>query len=221
MEIPENSGAIPINGIQHEATPASAHQNPHRMGSNVHHNSNMALGATVGTSTSHEEINSAYQAIVSKISHERIAESDRNQVSAEASNTKEQVNDYHVSSKSTTCDHVPQVQANTALGTTLEKPSLDGFPRARLYMQASWRPPDMDSIVQSGECGQPAHAEYHEIPNVIVVKNIPFFMNKEQLLRTMEYMQLPTPDALNYHFDSGVFKGNAVARLKTPTRPPM
>jgi RNA recognition motif-containing protein len=61
------------------------------------------------------------------------------------------------------------------------------------------------------------HSEVNEelIPTTIVIKNIPFLVKKEQLVRVIVDLGLPLPYALNYHFDNGIFRGLASAKFTT------
>jgi RNA recognition motif-containing protein len=51
------------------------------------------------------------------------------------------------------------------------------------------------------------------IPNAIVIKNIPFSADKEELLALMVDLALPLPYAFNYHFENGNFSGVAFANF--------
>lgn len=54
------------------------------------------------------------------------------------------------------------------------------------------------------------------IPTAIVIKNINFNLQKEDLLRTIESLGAPLPYAFNYHMDQGVFRGLAFANFRSP-----
>jgi RNA recognition motif-containing protein len=51
------------------------------------------------------------------------------------------------------------------------------------------------------------------ILDALVIKNIPFAVKKEQVVRMMVDMGLPLPYAFNYHFDNGIFRGKAFAKF--------
>ncbi|CED82247.1 mRNA cleavage and polyadenylation factor I complex, subunit RNA15 [Phaffia rhodozyma] len=53
------------------------------------------------------------------------------------------------------------------------------------------------------------------IPTAIVIKNINFNLQKEDLLRTIESLGAPLPYAFNYHMDQGVFRGLAFANFRS------
>ncbi|SAM03612.1 hypothetical protein [Absidia glauca] len=52
-------------------------------------------------------------------------------------------------------------------------------------------------------------------PTAIVIKNIPFSLKKDDFYYLMTVNDIPTPYALNYHFDNGIFRGLAFANYKT------
>ncbi|KAI9293218.1 hypothetical protein K502DRAFT_343347 [Neoconidiobolus thromboides FSU 785] len=54
------------------------------------------------------------------------------------------------------------------------------------------------------------------IPTAVVIKNIPFSIKRELLLDIFSHLGLPTPFALNYHLDNGIFRGLAFANFRTP-----
>ncbi|KAK4689599.1 hypothetical protein P7C73_g516, partial [Tremellales sp. Uapishka_1] len=54
------------------------------------------------------------------------------------------------------------------------------------------------------------------IPTAIVIKNIPFAVNRETLLAVIESLGAPLPYAFNYHHDNGVFRGLAFANFRQP-----
>ncbi|GAA93981.1 uncharacterized protein L969DRAFT_92921 [Mixia osmundae IAM 14324] len=62
----------------------------------------------------------------------------------------------------------------------------------------------------------PGNAPEDTIPTAIVIKNIPFQVEKDVLLQIMEELELPAPYAFNYHYDGGIFRGLAFANFKTP-----
>lgn len=54
------------------------------------------------------------------------------------------------------------------------------------------------------------------IPTAIVIKNIPFAVNRETLLAIIESLGAPLPYAFNYHHDNGIFRGLAFANFRAP-----
>ncbi|CAO3620240.1 unnamed protein product [Cunninghamella echinulata] len=56
--------------------------------------------------------------------------------------------------------------------------------------------------------------EVEDIPTAVVIKNIPFSLKKDGLLYLMISRGIPTPYALNYHYDNGTFRGLAFANYK-------
>ncbi|CAO3627332.1 unnamed protein product [Cunninghamella blakesleeana] len=58
--------------------------------------------------------------------------------------------------------------------------------------------------------------EVEDIPTAVVIKNIPFSLKKDGLLYLMISRNIPTPYALNYHYDNGTFRGLAFANYKNP-----
>ena len=60
------------------------------------------------------------------------------------------------------------------------------------------------------------------IPNAVVIKNIPFSLPKDQLLNIIHDLNIPTPYAFNYHYDTSnpnvepAFRGLAFANFRTP-----
>ncbi|TIC50534.1 hypothetical protein E3Q05_03405 [Wallemia mellicola] len=59
------------------------------------------------------------------------------------------------------------------------------------------------------------------IPNAVVIKNIPFSLPKDQLLNIIHDLNIPTPYAFNYHYDTSnptsdpAFRGLAFANFRT------
>ncbi|TIA93243.1 hypothetical protein E3P81_00975 [Wallemia ichthyophaga] len=59
------------------------------------------------------------------------------------------------------------------------------------------------------------------IPNAVVIKNIPFSLPKDQLLSIIHDLNIPTPYAFNYHYDTSnpsndpAFRGLAFANFRT------
>ncbi|KAL2315626.1 RNA-binding post-transcriptional regulator cip1 [Schizosaccharomyces pombe] len=54
------------------------------------------------------------------------------------------------------------------------------------------------------------------IPTAIVVKNIPFSLEKDTLLDHFKQLGIPRPYAFNYHYDNGIFRGLAFANFYRP-----
>ncbi|KAI8342520.1 hypothetical protein BC941DRAFT_413044 [Chlamydoabsidia padenii] len=52
-------------------------------------------------------------------------------------------------------------------------------------------------------------------PIALVIKSIPFSLKKDDFYYLMNINDIPTPYALNYHFDNGVFRGLAFANYRT------
>jgi RNA recognition motif-containing protein len=50
----------------------------------------------------------------------------------------------------------------------------------------------------------------------IVIKNIPFEVEREDLVQIMKVHDLPVPYAFNYYYEGGVFRGLAFANFITP-----
>ncbi|KUJ06297.1 uncharacterized protein LY89DRAFT_412547 [Mollisia scopiformis] len=72
---------------------------------------------------------------------------------------------------------------------------------------------------QEPQCGSLPVPELENddlIPTALVMKNIPFAVQKAELVNIMSDLQLPVPYAFNYHFDNGVFRGLAFANFTTP-----
>ncbi|KAI8873423.1 hypothetical protein GQ42DRAFT_117962, partial [Ramicandelaber brevisporus] len=54
------------------------------------------------------------------------------------------------------------------------------------------------------------------INTAIVVKNIPFALQRDDLIHHIISLGLPSPVALNYHLDNGTFRGLCFANFRTP-----
>ncbi|KAK9765017.1 Peptidyl-prolyl cis-trans isomerase pin4 [Basidiobolus ranarum] len=54
------------------------------------------------------------------------------------------------------------------------------------------------------------------VTTAVVIKNIPFSIKRDALLKSMVELDIPKPYAFNYHYDNGVFRGLAFANFKTP-----
>ncbi|EEB09202.1 RNA-binding protein Cip1 [Schizosaccharomyces japonicus yFS275] len=54
------------------------------------------------------------------------------------------------------------------------------------------------------------------IPTAIVIKNIPFSLEKDSLIECFKKLGIPKPYAFNYHYDNGVFRGLAFANFYMP-----
>ncbi|ORY07317.1 hypothetical protein K493DRAFT_310241 [Basidiobolus meristosporus CBS 931.73] len=54
------------------------------------------------------------------------------------------------------------------------------------------------------------------VTTAVVIKNIPFSIKRDILLKSMVDLNIPKPYAFNYHYDNGVFRGLAFANFKTP-----
>lgn len=99
-------------------------------------------------------------------------------------------------------------------------------PRSKLPLPAEWQPSinqfNSGSLSSQSEFTgtniSPTSTESTDdiIPTAIVIKNIPFSLKKESLLEIMASLGLPAPFALNYHFESSVFRGLAFANFHTP-----
>jgi len=71
------------------------------------------------------------------------------------------------------------------------------------------------SCAESVTSDQASDASDEIIPNAIVIKNIPFSLDYDQLVSVLRRQQLPRPYALNLHCDKGLFRGLAFANFKT------
>ncbi|EPY52624.1 RNA-binding protein Cip1 [Schizosaccharomyces cryophilus OY26] len=80
------------------------------------------------------------------------------------------------------------------------------FSSQRTPMTSSTRTPTPTSV-EPGE---------DTIPTAIVVKNIPFSLEKDALLEAFKQLGIPRPYAFNYHYDNGIFRGLAFANFYLP-----
>ncbi|WBW73656.1 RNA-binding protein Cip1 [Schizosaccharomyces osmophilus] len=83
-------------------------------------------------------------------------------------------------------------------------------PSSSLHHRSTMTPSNQTSNSASVEPGEDT------IPTAIVVKNIPFSLEKDTLLEAFKQLGIPRPYAFNYHYDNGIFRGLAFANFYLP-----
>ncbi|EPX72798.1 RNA-binding protein Cip1 [Schizosaccharomyces octosporus yFS286] len=102
-------------------------------------------------------------------------------------------------------------------------PSSDANPSEDVEANSSKSNPSSSSqnrslMTPSNQAPNSASVEPGEdtIPTAIVVKNIPFSLEKDTLLEAFKQLGIPRPYAFNYHYDNGIFRGLAFANFYLP-----